>query len=286
MTSCYRHPSRETGVSCSSCGRPICPDCMTPTSVGMRCPECASQRTRVVRLRDVSDIPRVTYGLIAINVVAYLVEKIHIGGGETLYFRGALLGSPEIPGIEQGVAYGQWWRLVTGGFLHANLLHIGMNMLILYWLGRMLEPAIGSVRLAAVYITSLFAGAFGALVLTPHAFTVGASGAVFGLAGCAVVEMRSRNISIMESGLGMLIGINLLFSFTSSGISVGGHIGGLIGGALAGLVLQVADRRKSLALALAGCLVLSGVFAAASELTARSSEVTGSGEQRILIPGG
>ena len=237
-------------------------------------------------MRDMSDIPRVTYGLIAVNVVVYLIEKIHIGGGETLYTRGALLGSPEIPGVEQGVAYGQWWRLATGGFLHANLLHIGMNMLILYWLGRMLEPAIGSVRFAAVYVTSLFAGALGALVLTPHAFTVGASGAVFGLAGCAVVEMRSRNVSIMESGLGALILINLLFSFTSSGISLGGHVGGLIGGALAGMVLQIADRRRSLALVLAGCLALSCAFFAASVLTARSSEVVGGGEQQILIPGG
>jgi membrane associated rhomboid family serine protease len=259
---------------------------MTPTSVGMRCPECASQRTRVVRLRDTPDIPRLTYALIAINVLAYLIERTHIGGGETLYFRGALLGSPEVPGIEQGVAYGQWWRLVTGAFLHANILHIGFNMLILYWLGRMLEPAIGSVRLAAVYTTSLFAGALGALVVTPHAFTVGASGAIFGLAGCAVVELRSRNMSVMESGLGMLIGFNLLYGFVASGISVGGHIGGLIGGALAGLVLQYADRRRSLALALAGCLALSVAFVAASELVAHSSEVTGGGEQQILVPGG
>ena len=233
-----------------------------------------------------SDIPRVTYGLIAVNVVAYLVENTHIGGGETLYDRGALLGSPEVPGIEQGVAYGQWWRLLTGGFLHANLLHIGMNMLILYWLGRMLEPAIGSLRFAAVYVTSLLAGSLGALVLTPHAFTVGASGAIFGLAGCAVVEMRSRNVPVMESGLGVLILINLLFSFTSSGISLGGHVGGLIGGALAGLVLQFADRRGSLALALAGCLALSGAFAVSSVLISRSSEVTAGGEQQILIPGG
>jgi membrane associated rhomboid family serine protease len=259
---------------------------MTPTAVGMRCPECSNQRTRVVRLREMSAVPRVTYGLIAVNVLVYLVEKIHIGGGETLYYRGALLGSPEIPGIEQGVAYGQWYRLVSGGFLHANIFHIGMNMLILYWLGRMLEPAIGSMRFAIVYATSLFAGAFGALLLTPHAFTVGASGAIFGLAGCAVVEMRSRNIPVMESGLGALILINLLFSFSSSGISLGGHVGGLIGGALAGLVLQVAGRRRSLALALTGCLALSGVFVAASVLAARSSEVTGGGEQQILTPGG
>jgi membrane associated rhomboid family serine protease len=258
---------------------------MTTTPVGMRCPECAKQRTRVVRLRAVSDVPRVTYGLIAVNVLAYLAERIHIAG-ETIYDKGALLGSYPIPGVERGVAYGEWWRVVSGAFLHASILHIGLNMLILYWLGRMLEPAIGSVRFAAVYVVSLFAGSLGALVLTPHAFTVGASGAIFGVAGCAVVEMRSRGISVMESGLGALILINLLFGFTASGISIGGHIGGLIGGALAGLVLQLADRRRSNAIALAGCLALAFAFAAASVLVAHSSEPAPAAQQQIVIPEG
>lgn len=237
-------------------------------------------------MRDMAAVPRVTYGLIAINVIAYLAEnRITIGGGEgaTLYDKGALLGS--IEGLAgQGVAYGQWWRIITSGFLHANLLHIGLNMLVLYWLGRLLEPAIGSVRFAAVYVTSLIAGSFGALLLTPHSFTVGASGAIFGLAGCAVVEMRSREIPIMQSGLGTLIVINLLYSFTVSGVSIGGHIAGLIGGALAGLVLQLADRRRSLALALAGCLVLSVAFFAGGVLTAHSSAPTASAEE-LRLPG-
>jgi len=291
MATCYRHPSRETGVSCSSCGRPICPDCMTTTPVGMRCPECSTQRTKVVRMRDMTKIPRVTYGLIAVNAIAFLAEgRFALSGqvgGSTVYDKGALLGSTDFPSFaDQGVAHGEWWRLVTSGFLHAGLLHIGMNMLILYWLGRMLEPAIGSVRFAAVYVTSLLAGSFGALLLTPHTFTVGASGAIFGLAGAAVVEMRSRQIPIMQSGLGTLILINLLFSFTSSGISIGGHVGGLIGGALAGLVLQFADRRRSLALALAGCLAMSAAFFLAGVLVARSSEVSSTPEQQIVIPGG
>src|SRR5581483_5472481 len=98
MATCYRHPSRETGVSCSNCGRPICPDCMTTTPVGMRCPDCARQRTRVVRMREMTSEPRVTYALIAINVVAYLAEgsltltRSGVLGG-TLYDKGALLGS-------------------------------------------------------------------------------------------------------------------------------------------------------------------------------------------------
>jgi membrane associated rhomboid family serine protease len=162
---------------------------------------------------------------------------------------------------------------VSGAFLHANFLHILFNMLILYWLGRMLEPAIGSVRFAAVYAVSLFAGSLGALVLTPHAYTVGASGAIFGLAGCAVVEMRARGISVTESGLGALILINLLFSAVSSGISLGGHVGGLIGGALAGLLLQAADRRRlGEAATLAGCVLLCATFAAGGVLVAHASE--------------
>src|SRR5487761_1508500 len=151
MARCYRHPSRETGVSCSSCGRPICPDCMTSTQVGMRCPECAKQRTRVMTMRNTASQPRVTYALIAINVVVFLAEgrfsTAGSAGGNTIYREGALLGS--FGG--EGVAYGQWWRIVTGGFLHANLLHIFFNMYILYLLGVMLEPAIGHVKFALLY---------------------------------------------------------------------------------------------------------------------------------------
>ncbi len=259
---------------------------MTPTSVGMRCPECSKHRTKTVRVRDMAALPRVTYALIAINVLVFLTEgSFTLTGQPTgkVYEEGALFGS--IAGVPTlGVAHGQWWRIVTSGFLHEDLLHIGMNMLVLYWLGRLLEPAIGSVRFAAVYFTSLLAGSLGALLLTPHTLTVGASGAIFGLAGCAVVEMRSRQIPIMQSGLGGLILINLLFTFNVSGISIGGHVGGLIGGAIAGLVLQFADRRNSLALALSGCLALSGVFFVGGVLTARSSEVSRLPAQQIVVP--
>jgi len=130
MATCYRHPSRETGVSCSNCGRPICPDCMTSTPVGMRCPECASQRTKVVRMREMPSGPVATYALIAINAIVFLAEgSISLSGSPSgsLYEKGSLFGSiPHVP--EQGVAYGEWWRIVTSGFLHANLLHIAFNM--------------------------------------------------------------------------------------------------------------------------------------------------------------
>jgi membrane associated rhomboid family serine protease len=270
MATCYRHPSRETGVSCSNCGRPICPDCMTTTPVGMRCPECAKQSTKVVRLREMASVPRVTYALIAVNVVAFLTEQ-----GQFSLFGSGIYGKV----IEEGVLYRaaihvghEYWRLVTSGFLHENILHIGFNMYLLYLLGLMLEPAIGSVRFAAVYFTSLLVGSFGALVATGGA-SLGASGAVFGLMGAMVVELRARRLSVMESGIGGLIVINLILSFSIPNISVGAHVGGLIGGALAGFALRATgDRYK--ALGLLACVVLSVVAVAGSIAVAG---VSGSG---------
>jgi membrane associated rhomboid family serine protease len=201
MATCYRHPSRETGVSCANCGRPICPDCMTTTPVGMRCPECSKQRTKVMRMRDIATVPQVTYALIAINVIAFIAEgNVTLSGepsiGNRVYREGALLGSTEYPPLAaKGVAHDQWWRIVTGGFLHENLIHIGFNMYVLYILGRMLEPAIGRLRFGLIYAVSLLTGSLGALIVSPHSITVGASGAVFGIMGAAAVEMRATSRS-------------------------------------------------------------------------------------------
>ena len=128
------------------------------------------------------------------------------------------------------------------GFLHENLLHIGFNMYVLYLLGMMLEPALGRLRFG-VDLRRLAARRLAAAPCwsRPHAPTVGASGAVFGLMGAAAVELRARQIPVMQSGIGGLILINLVLSFTLPGISWGGHVGGLIGGALAALVLQLGD---------------------------------------------
>jgi membrane associated rhomboid family serine protease len=273
MATCYRHPSRETGVSCSSCGRPICPDCMTTTSVGMRCPECSRQKTVVKTLRNTARHPEVTFALIAINVAAFLAEgNLSIGGQPTdsVYLKGALLGSlPGLPG--QGVAHGQWWRIITSGFLHENLLHIGFNMYVLYILGQMLEPVLGRFRFGMIYFVSLLAGSLGALIVSPHTLTVGASGAVFGLMGAAAVEMRARQIPIMQSGVGGLILINLVISFTLPGISWGGHIGGLIGGTIVALVIQLGNRYRSQVLAVGASVVLGAACFAGAIAVAHSS---------------
>jgi len=232
MAVCYRHPDRETGVSCSNCGRPICTNCMTSTSVGMRCPECAKQKTQVRRL-DSFDRPVVTIALIAINVLVYF-------GGST---RAGFLSDYGLYG--PAVANGDYYRLVTSGFLHGGLLHIGFNMYILWFLGQILEPALGRVRFGALYFASLLAGSFGALLFSPTALTVGASGAVFGLMGATFVMQRARGMDPMRGGIGPLIVLNLVIGFLPGlNISIGGHVGGLIGGALAGYVIDQLQTRR------------------------------------------
>jgi membrane associated rhomboid family serine protease len=259
MATCYRHPSRETGVSCSNCGRPICPDCMTTTPVGMRCPECAKQRTKVKRMRDMGTRPRVTLALIAINVIVFLTEQGQFSVFGTS-IHGTVIKESVLDRLHISVEH-EYWRLVSSGFIHENLLHIGFNMYLLYLLGMMLEPAIGSLRFAAIYFTSLLAGSFGVLLATA-APSLGASGAVFGLMGAAVVELRARRISVMESGIGGLIVLNLILSFSLANISVGAHVGGLIGGALAALAIRAADDRNHRVLGLVACLALSAAAVA------------------------
>ncbi|MBV9804262.1 MAG: rhomboid family intramembrane serine protease, partial [Solirubrobacterales bacterium] len=166
MDVCYRHPSRETGVSCSSCGRPICPDCMTPTPVGMRCPECSRERTRVTRgVRSGPVLPRATQALIVINVIVFLAETatgapLGGGGGGSIWNHGALFG-PALTGNNPFPVYTgthEYWRLLTSAFLHDGFLHIAINMFSLYFVDSALEPAIGSRNFVVVYMTSLLAG--------------------------------------------------------------------------------------------------------------------------------
>jgi membrane associated rhomboid family serine protease len=242
MEVCYRHPNRETGVRCSNCGRPICPDCMTSTPVGMRCPECARQRQRVRTMRSTSNEPVLTYILIGINVAVAL--GTFLGGGSATG-GGGLDGTLLQDGsVSRGtVADGEYWRLLTAGFLHAGFFHLLFNMLSLYILGTLLEPAVGRLRFGLIYFVSLLAGSFGALLLEPSSPTVGASGAIFGLMGGAAVVMHNRGMSILESGLGIWIGLNLLITFAVPNISIGGHVGGLIGGTVCALLMfQLRDR--------------------------------------------
>jgi membrane associated rhomboid family serine protease len=243
MATCYRHPDRETNVSCANCGRPICPDCMTSTPVGMRCPECAHQRTRVrapLMAGRRSDAPA-TYALIAICVAAFVAE-LFAGGASSFDGGGKLIREGGL--FAAGVANGEPYRIVTSAFLHAGLLHLGLNMFALYILGTLLEPAIGSARFLGIYAASVLAGSFGALLLDPNELTVGASGGIFGIMAAAFLIARNRGLDQLASQIGFFVILNLVFTFSIPNISIGGHIGGLIGGGLAALLVNALERRR------------------------------------------
>jgi membrane associated rhomboid family serine protease len=259
---CYRHPNRETGVSCSNCERPICPECMTSTPVGMRCPECARQRTRVATAATIGSRggePIATYALLGLNVIVFLAEILSGGGGAasvegggSLLLDGGTCGNAVSDGgpcAIRGVGVvvsdgGELFRLITGGFLHAGPLHILLNMFALYIVGTLIEPIIGTARFLGIYFAALLLGSFGALLMTdPTQITVGASGAVYGLMGAAFVIARHRGIDQIASQIGLFVVLNLVFTFSVPGISIGGHIGGLVGGAVAALLLEQIPKR-------------------------------------------
>jgi len=243
IQTCYRHSDRRAGVVCQRCDRPICPDCMRQASVGFHCPECTKQGAQKIIRPDqlLRTRPIVTQVLIALNVAIFVAG---IGSGmetrDRFTLDGGLIATGFNPFTSQliGVANGEWWRLVTSGFLHANLIHIGFNMFVLYRLGQLLEPVLGRARFALAYVVALLGGSLGVMLLDPNALTVGASGAVFGLMGVAVAVFRSRGINVMDTGLGATILLNLAFTFAIPGISIGGHIGGLAAGAGATLALS------------------------------------------------
>ncbi len=236
---CYRHPDRETGVSCSECGRGICPDCMTFLPVGIRCPDHSGQARGAAKVvqsaqrRTASRPGIVTTTLIAVNVGIYLLQ---LAGGASInansgwiFEHGALYGPL--------VATGDWYRLISAAFLHYGPIHLGMNMLALWWIGRPLEAYLGPVRYLLLYLVSGLAGSAGALIANPEAVTVGASGAIFGILGAAIVLERQQTYVLGGSALTLLI-VNIAFTFAVPGISIGGHLGGLAGGALCILALS------------------------------------------------
>jgi membrane associated rhomboid family serine protease len=245
---------------------------MTPTPVGMRCPECSRQRTKVRTAQTLrAGAAEVTRVLIGINVLAWVAELSSGGYTGNVYIHGALFGP--------SIADGDYWRLLTSGFLHAPLFgrgfgpfHLLFNMLALYILGSLLEPVVGRLRFGLIYAVSLLCGSFGALLLSPNALTAGASGAIFGLLGAAFVMARARGIDVMASGILPIILLNLVITFAAGReISIGGHLGGLIGGVVAAAAMEWFSRRgRSPAPALALCAVLAVAAVIASVAVAHS----------------
>ncbi len=250
---CYRHPDRETGLSCSECDRPICYECMTPAAVGLRCPEHSGKPQGIRKLTVAAEraasgagsrrASLVTMTLIGVNVGVYLVE-LALGGSQDgtnnwIYNHGVLIANAQYQnGALAGVANGEWWRLLTAAFLHLGVLHLGVNMLGLYFGGRILELVIGRWRFLLLYFVSAIAGSAGALYVTPNEPSAGASGAIFGILGALLVLERRGTINSGGQIL-MWIVINLVITFSIPGISIGAHIGGLI----AGIVVMAAYLR-------------------------------------------
>lgn len=281
MATCYRHPGRETNVSCSNCERPICTDCMTTTPVGMRCPECARERTEVrnpIGAPGRADAPA-TYALIGLCVAAFAGEIATggtlTGGRGTLTFDFGLFSwGLDGAGNEVGVAAGEPYRLVTTAFLHAGILHLGLNMVALYFLGMLLEPALGTARFLGIYAVSILCGSLGALLLDPNTLTVGASGGIFGLMAAAFLIARHRGLDDLASQIGFFVLINIVFTFSISSISIGAHLGGLAGGALAAVIVTQLERRRignRTALELGTLIAICAVAAVAALLVADSN---------------
>jgi membrane associated rhomboid family serine protease len=256
---CYRHPDRPALTTCARCERPICGDDLIEAPVGYQCPACAEGGQPVRRLRDleVAPVTRVLVGLLAVAFVA------------TLGSAGSPLGRLGwLTTLQLG--QGEVWRLVTSGFVHSGIIHVGFNAYLLWVLGHQLEPIMGRARFITLYVGGLFGGGLGVVLLsffdvvtplgavpvlgqlltTPvNGPTVGASGAVFGLFGAALIAYRRRGVNPWRTDIGTLVLLNLGITVVfSSFISVGGHLGGLAGGALVGAVLMRDRERSSLRL--------------------------------------
>lgn len=286
---CYRHPDRQAGVICQRCDRPICPQCMHQASVGFHCPECTKTGAQKVYqgIGALQQQPIVTQVLIGLNVLVFVVA-LAVGGSEaasgtssfnqafgliarawqnaagTGYYIGPVPGTQEI-----GVGAGQWYRVITYGFLQNSILFLFFNCYLLWSIGSQLETAIGRARFGLIYAMSLAAGALGGLLLEPQVMTAGASGAIFGLVAALFMAYRSSGIPLRNIPLFWMLGIYLLLSLLVPGFSAGVHLGGLAGGAIAGFLVFDLGRRPDLApkTVLAGGVVLTaGLVVAAIAL--------------------
>lgn len=225
--------------------------------MGSHCLDCAKASRPAVSTRarywNARQATLVTYALIAINLIVFgylMIDDPSSAGGTTRSLGYVRLGLARdllrydlVPGIPDLGLPGQWYRLLSSGFLHYGLLHIGFNMYALYALGQTLEPSLGRVRFLLVYLASLLGGSAGALVFQPDGLHGGASGAVFGLFGLITVGYVLRGINPLTTSLGGVLLINVFLSFRP-GISFGGHLGGAVAGALCGLVMVAPAHRR------------------------------------------
>jgi membrane associated rhomboid family serine protease len=272
VPTCYRHPGRETYLSCVRCGRPACPDCLRSAPVGQQCVECIRAGNQGVRQpvavfggRAVSSAT-VTITLVVLNVLLYLAEWVYPGVVDRL----DMVGSGYDPALHAtiGVAHGQYYRLLTSAFLHEPGLagfgpaHIIFNMWALLLVGPQLERLLGHVRFLAVYLLSALGGAVAFYLLAPvNAPSLGASGAIFGLFGAYFVV--ARRLRVDSRAIIFLIVLNLVISFAMPGIAWQAHVGGLITGGLLTAAYAYAPRgQRTLIQAGATALVIAALVIA------------------------
>lgn len=250
---CYRHPDRETGIRCTRCERPICPECMVSASVGFQCPECvrggsgtghspAASMPRTLAGGTVAADPRLlTKILLGINLAVFLAVRIRPSLLDPLVLVGVWPPEPFLP--TEGVAEGEWYRLFTSMFTHEAIWHIGFNMLGLWWLGGPLEEALGRARYLALYLISGLAGSALTYVLASGSTaSLGASGAIFGLFGAIAVLMRRLNQD-MRPIVALLV-INVIITFGWGNIAWQAHLGGLVAGVVIGYAMVHAPRNR------------------------------------------
>jgi membrane associated rhomboid family serine protease len=268
LPGCVRHPDRPTGLRCVRCDRPACPDCLREASVGYQCVDCVAEGSKSVRQPRTIGGARATRGgrtlvmvpaLIVINVLVFAATAIQAGSivsneKSALFIDGALA-----PGY---VSAGEWWRLITSGFLHFGNyggygpVHLLFNMFALWVIGRDLEVALGRGRFLAVYLISLLGGSTAVMLFgAPDGGVAGASGAVYGLfGGIAVIVFKAK---LNPTPVLTLIGINIFLSVTLPGISLLGHVGGLVAGALATAAMVYPPPARRLQVQLGACVALT-----------------------------
>ncbi|MBT2454383.1 rhomboid family intramembrane serine protease [Streptomyces sp. ISL-86] len=286
LPGCYRHPDRDTGIRCTRCERPICPECMISASVGFQCPECVREGSGTGH-RPAANAPRtVVGGTVAAD--PHLVTKILIGINAAVFLLGfavpplvvqmELLGryAEYLGAPVEGISTGQYYRLLTSVFLHVELWHIAGNMIGLWVIGGPLEAALGRARYLAVYLLSGLGGSALVYLLTPpNTPTLGASGAVFGLLGATVVLVRRLRYEMRPVVTMVVLMLVLTFVPFGGGLSVSwqAHVGGLVTGALvgAGLLLPTAGRNRTL-IQWGTCVVV--FLLAAALIVVRTTELT------------
>ena len=225
MANCINHALEETYVRCSRCENYICTNCMRPASIGYQCPACASDSTPVIkgisrnRFIPTQKNTPVTKILSISLIVVYVAQFLL---GDVLIANFALFAP--------SVASGKWWLLITAGFLHGSVIHLLFNVYILWVIGSQLESIVGNIKFTIIHFVSLLGGSFASYLFSPFgSYSIGASGAIFGLMGAMLVVGRKRNLDISQ--ITTLVAINVVIGFVLSGIDWRAHLGGLAAGA-------------------------------------------------------